>query len=91
MIVYITATDKFFSSMIGKISKLIYVCNNSEELSHCEKMVYNRKDLKYIYLSTVKPRYRKSWYHVSWRDYKGNIIKDNPEYVSDKIEAQTQT
>lgn len=74
MIVYVTATDKFYSRMIGKISKLVYVCPTSKDVDHVMDMIKDRHDLKYINLCTNKPKYSSKYYDTSFRDSDGNKL-----------------
>jgi hypothetical protein len=73
---YITATDKFFSQHLGKISKLVYVCETSNDMDKVMAMISDRKDLKYITPRTTKPRWSSKYYDISWRDTAGNKISE---------------
>jgi len=75
LIVYVTATDKFYSRMIGKISKLVYVCRDSTECDRVWDMATRRHDLKYLSVRTTKPHYNSHKYDTSFRDSHGNKIK----------------
>ena len=76
MTMYVTATDKFFSKHLGKISKLVYVCETSSDMDKVFKLIANRHDLKYITPRTTKPRWSSRYYDISWRDVAGNKISE---------------
>ena len=76
MTFYVTATDKFFSKHLGKISKLVYVCETSQDMSDVMKLTENREDLKYITPRTTKPRWSSRYYDISWRNVKGDKIAE---------------
>jgi hypothetical protein len=75
MTFYVTATDKFYSRMIGKISKLVYVCNTSTEMDKVINMIKDRHDLKHISYATMKPKYNSRKYDTSFRNSNGDKIK----------------
>jgi len=76
MTMYVTATDKFFSQHLGKISKLVYVCETANDMYSVMKMIEHRHDLKYITPRTTKPRWSSRYYDISWRDAKGDKISE---------------
>jgi hypothetical protein len=86
LIVYVTATDKFYSRMIGKISKLVYVCPTSKDVDHVIEMIEHRHDLKHMSIRTTKPTYPTRTHDTSFRDSNGDKLTSHAQiYDSMKI------
>lgn len=64
---YVTMTDKFMSgwgNAQGKINKLVFVCESLTEARIVAENAENRKDQKYINITSNKPYYSPSRYYA---------------------------
>ena len=64
---YVSMTDTFLSGWglsEGKINKLIFECDNYEEVMVVLNKAKNRKEMKYVKVHDKMPKYNESKYFV---------------------------
>ena len=64
---YVSMTDTFLSDWglsKGKINKLIFECDNYEEVMIVLNKAKNRKEMKYIKVHDKMPKYKENKYFV---------------------------
>jgi len=67
---YVTMTDKALSGWgmaKNKINKLVFECVNTEEVDNVIKVAESKPEMKYINVSTRKPKYNQNRYYVSFK------------------------